>query len=263
MCISSGESEMTKTRIYAGETMRNGKLHHVLAYQNNAENLSNGVNAMILPVPAVGELNEQNLVDVTKFSDILKDMEELMKPRRRGMTKSLGDDDIIFGAAAGFSNLMKIGSYDVAAGSSMPNALKALAKLPAEKRPKISVGLLSTMSSMYKNWAFAICCWDGQIEAEPLVFVYEPMFPEKLFAPALDAHDGNAPKNQRVRRDHSIMFGSTIKDIGEYTNFALRTEAKLLFASNYAGFITSAITQNGDYWRSTEPESNVDLVFPT
>src|SRR5689334_16907226 len=82
MCCTFEKSEMSNTRIYVGEAVRQSKLVHVLAYQNNA--ISKGPNAMVLPFPTDVKLSQENVIDTTKFKTFLEDISEAS----RHITKS-------------------------------------------------------------------------------------------------------------------------------------------------------------------------------
>lgn len=102
------------------------------------------------------------------------------------------------------------GSYTIAL-ADKPEAMRdALAAVPAGKRPKIPVSFLAAFTEFYKDWPVAICCFDGNLGSpEPLLWWFKPRFDRVLFAPAIDAHDGNPPDpSVRVQRDHTLAFGS-------------------------------------------------------
>lgn len=87
---------------------------------------------------------------------------------------------------------------------------EALTHVPADKRPEIPISFLASLSKLYKDWPLAICCFNGDLEhPEPLLWWFEPRFERVLFAPAIDAHDGNPPDPAtRVDRDHTLAFAS-------------------------------------------------------
>src|SRR5512143_1353139 len=96
MCCTFEKSEMSNTRIYAGEAQRQGKLVHVLAYQNTA--ISRGANAMVLPFPTEVAMGRENVIDTTKFNNLLEEMGECiyyisMSAGRRGISLSAASFD--------------------------------------------------------------------------------------------------------------------------------------------------------------------------
>ncbi len=87
----------------------------------------------------------------------------------------------------------------------------ALNQVPKEKRPKLNRALFEVYAEWYPTWTLALCCFNNTEakRALPLLWWYEPMFPEELFLPALDSHTGDVPKlDGTVRVDHIVAFGS-------------------------------------------------------
>lgn len=220
MCCTFVESKMSNTLIYTGEGQRNGKTVHVLAYQNVAENLSNAPNAMVIPFPASAPMNENNVIDTSKFKDFLRNITDATKIRTRGMlggnmAKSasfdLNDDDAL---------VFDVGSYTVVLAEKVSQIPAALSRVPDHKRPAMSYKFLSGYEKLYPNQPVAVCCWSGTLEAEPLLWWYEPKDSSVLFAPTMDAHDGNAPDvESMVHTDHIISAGATIGGKGQLVKY--------------------------------------------
>ena len=211
MCCTSGPSRMKNTILYAGEATHpvTGRYIHVQAYQNEAQNLQDGPNAMILPFPAGAPLTRENIVDTRDCPDFLKDMAEAIAPKylgtRRGM-KSLKYSDA--------ADVFESGSYTVVLASSPGQIPEALERVPANKRPAPNLPLYAFYGRAYPGQPIAVCCWDGAIKPEPLLWWYEPAEPGMLFLPALDAHDGQPPRAGPVKVDHTLLFGSKLHDAG-------------------------------------------------
>ena len=128
MCVSIHASEMRATKIYAGEAIRDGKYVHVLSYQNEAVSLSSGPNAMILPIPAVGELGPENAIDTRQFPKFIGDIAETTKLPTLGY-----DDDVMKGMSLrSEGQVFDVGNYTVALGSSIWNALQACLSIPTD-----------------------------------------------------------------------------------------------------------------------------------
>jgi hypothetical protein len=209
MCVTLGPAKLSKTLIYAGESRHplDGRYIHVLAYQNRALNQAGRANAMVLPLPSKAAMSSSNAIGLSGYKDILKDLAKpiqsmsQVREARRSLTKSV--------------EVFDVGSYSVVLASRAEDAVAAISQLPSDKQPQLNREIFTTYSKWYSGWPVAICCWNGKVEPEPLLWWYEPVDPRKLFFPMVDAHDGKAPNLGRdVRRDHTILVGSTIHPFG-------------------------------------------------
>ena len=63
MCVSAASASLSNTIVYCGLAEKNGRVVHVMGYQNRAENLAAGPNCMILHLPAVGPMSPDNMPD--------------------------------------------------------------------------------------------------------------------------------------------------------------------------------------------------------
>jgi len=209
MCMTLRPARLSNTIIYSAEVKRDGKILHVIGYQNKAR-AARGPNAMILPIPTYGELGPENVVDTRKFKSILNTYDQAVD-RLRPRTRSFGSDKrLMKGIQARSYQVFESGSYTIALAKSSDGMREALTQVPEEKRPEIPVSFLSSLNELYKDWPIAICCFTGELEApEPLLWWFEPRFERVLFAPAIDAHDGNPPDPKvMVYRDHTLAFAS-------------------------------------------------------
>lgn len=254
MCITRFPARLSNTIIYAAEAQRNGEVFHVIGYQNEVK-AKGEPNAMILPLPAAGPLGPENVVDTRKFRDILGAYDkavERLRPRSRSLSR--GVDSLTAGVAGRGFQVFESGSYTIAL-AEKPSAMRlALSKVPAEKRPEIPVSFLASLSHLYKDWPIAICCFAGSLKSpEPLLWWFKPRFDRVLFAPAIDAHDGNPPDpNVRVERDHTLAFASyrshrahdhaLIEDIAE-----VPLEHQWMFLPSVVGTKIERMTGNGDF----------------
>lgn len=262
MCCSVDVSVMSNTLIYVGEGQRDGKLVHVVAYQNKAENMSSKPNAMVLPFPTSVPMNEQNVIDTSKFKSFLTDIAEATKRRRR--SAYLGSKGAVAAGSDDDALVFDVGSYTVVLAESVGKIGKALERVPENRRPTISNQFLLGYYKLYPNQPIAVCCWDGSIEAEPLLWWYEPKDTKNFFVPTMDSHDGGAPDiNALVYRDHIISTGSTVndnKDADEvyYTDKLPDNVADLLPQRVFGGKIKRTMT-NGDMFIKTGqlPTGNV------
>ncbi|WP_437927876.1 hypothetical protein WMF37_01175 [Sorangium sp. So ce291] len=242
MCCTFSPARLSSTLLYAGDAQRNGLYVHVLAYQNTAS--TSGPNAMILPIPAT-RLGPENAVDTRPFRTFLEDIREATRvPAARGYGPS-------FGAPRGSRPVVfDVGSYTVVLAESPRAVLAALGAVPEDKRPAINDRMLQAFEIYYPGWPVAVCCWNGDLQPEPLLWWYEPRFPEWLFAPALDAHDGDPPDLQAaVQVDHHLAFGSALRPEGQPVRY--RDDAgsyRPLLPSSVRGAELHVQMSNGDFW---------------
>lgn len=212
MCITTAAARLSKTLIYVGEGIRDGKDVHVLAYQNNATNDSPGPNAMVLPFPTADEMDERNVINTKTFKWFLKDIINASKMR----TRSLGSDSFSLNATKGISRsaqVFNVGSYTVVLAENVNQIPEALGRVPENRRPTISDYFLYGYGQLYPDQPIAVCCWDGEIEAEPLLWWYTPKNKDHFFIPTMDAHDGKPPRlSEAVRTDHIISVGAVDPD---------------------------------------------------
>lgn len=254
MCCTFTKSVMSKTRIYVGEAEKDGKHVHVMAYQNVAKTL--GPNAMVLPFPTDVAMGPANMIDTRKFKSFLKDISEAsrqitkgfsaggMRGERRGMT---------LGAKA--AQVFDVGSYTVVLAENVDQITEALTRVPAHKRPTVSQKFLNGYGDLYPNDPIAVCCWNGSIEAEPLMWWYEPRDRTELFIPTMDAHDGGAPNlHEEVQTDHIISVGSVGPTGGHqvrYSSQDIPEGVKDLLPSYVHGHKLPTFLENGDCFVKT------------
>jgi len=212
MCCTFEPATLSNTIIYAAEVMRSDGLAHVIGYQNSVSS-RRGPNAMLLPFPAEGRVGRENLVNGAAFKNILRSYEKAvdrLRPRRRSLMKGmfLGDEALL-GAVASHE-VFESGSYTIALAQRADGLLAALPEIPVEKRPALTKPFVDALSKLYPDWPIALCCFNGSMaEAEPLFWWFRPRFPEVLFAPAIDAHDGRPPSlEHQVHRDHTVAYAS-------------------------------------------------------
>ena len=255
MCITLHASQLSGTKIYAGEATRDGRYVHVLAYQNNATNSRPGPNAMVLPIPSASAMGAENAIDTRAFKGFLGDIAEATKQQSFSRSRGISKGTVLNSALPA---VFDVGSYTVVLGTDMEAAVQAVASVPENKRPELNADVLTAMAALYPGWSFAICCWDGKIEAEPLLWWYEPKAPSLLFAPSVDAHDGGPPKEGPVPVDAIVTFGSTLKPTGE-REVRYRTapppEVKALLPTRAVGEKIKGRLDNGDFWY---PVANFD-----
>ncbi len=256
MCITVAEAELSDTIIYAAEARRpSGEIVHVLGYQN-AVTEAKGPNAMLLPFPAAGTVGRGNLVNAAAFKGVLGDYEQAVD-RLRPMTKSVGRGIGSFGAAATDADAFDVfesGSYTVALVKKASALRAALEVMPEKVRPNITTGMIFTLGKLYPDWPMALCCFENGMSApEPLFWWYEPRFPDRLFAPGLDAHDGGPPDLARkAARSHTLAFAALESDHPidsqlQKQLFAVPEEHQWLLSARVCGRKINDLTPNGDF----------------
>lgn len=217
MCITTGPAHLSNTRIFAGASKIDNKIIHTLSYQNMVQNLSSGSNCMLLHFPASEEMTKDNIVDMEGYENFLKDVDAEYK--RDSMTKGISRS--IGVASLGFNkpvHRFDHGIYTILLSQSLAGIKKAVKDLPENKRPTISLDLLMFYQKTFKDWTYALCCFDNNDvrKSTPLFWWYVPKNPDVLFAPMLDSHTGDAPNlTKNVDEDHTVTFGV----LGELNNF--------------------------------------------
>lgn len=212
MCCSLGPARLSNTTIYAKEAMHpSGYLVHVVGYENKAQNLASGPNAMILPLPALpGSMGKANVLDTSAAPRILKDMAEAVTPKYRGGELSLGFTLRSTGMVPRVE-VFQHGIYTIVLAEDAAAIPDALDQVEPNKRPPLNRAIFEAYSKWYPAWSIALCCFNNEDarHATPMLWWYEPSDSSELFLPALDAHTGDVPDlNERVRIDHTIAVGS-------------------------------------------------------
>jgi hypothetical protein len=112
-----------------------------------------------------------------------------------------GDGPIVFDS----------GIYTVVLADDVSKIPGVLNKVPENKRPALNPEFFNAYDKWYKGWTFALCCFDNRDakNSAPMVWWYEPKYPDLMFFPALDAHTGKPPDlNASVLVDHCLVVAS-------------------------------------------------------
>jgi hypothetical protein len=241
MCVTVGKAKLSETRIYASEVkvLLGKRTVHVLGYQNTAA--SDGPNAMILPIPTNSPLGPENMLDMTSAPWVLEDMEKSCQPLMLGLDR---------GIPKSRAKVFDKGSYTVVLARDAADVIGALRRVPSNKRPEISLAFLEDYWKLYKGWPIAVCCWSGEIKAEPLMWFFKPKYPNLFFFPALDAHDGRVPDlEEQVPVDHFLMWGTKHGGYTPRFRQPLPPEIMNLFPSNINTWpLRNTSLLNGDFW---------------
>lgn len=257
MCVSLRPATFSSTIVYAHATVFEGRRVHVLGYQNNAKSETPGPNAMILPIPASAAMGPDNAIDTRGFSALLKDYVEDLRGVPRAIPCAV--------PRPGSVQVFQRGSYTIvlARDASTPAIMAAVDALPEAKRPTIDRALFDAYLRWYPGWHLALCCFEGSVEAEPMLWWYEPMNPEWLFLPGLDAHDGGVPRlDARVPLDHAIVVGVDDPRVGETVRAPrgwVPDSVRPLLATRIAGWPElHGYGNNGDWWLKPAATEEID-----
>jgi hypothetical protein len=254
MCVSLGPATFSSTILYAHATVFRGRPVHVLGYQNTAKSKVRGPNAMILPIPASVAMGPENAIDTRGFASVLKDYVQSL----RGPSRSRGDLSDANPVAAAKVQVFECGSYSIvlASDASAAAITTAMQSLPEPKRPPIDRAMFDAYLRWYPGWHLAICCFEGHVVAEPMLWWYEPMTPDELFLPGLDAHDGGVPDlAARVKLDHAIVvgIGNSPGSVSATIPDGVPDEIRPLLATRIDGwFQLAGRCSNGDWWMRPE-----------
>jgi hypothetical protein len=257
MCCTLEPAELSKTILYAGDTTINGQYRHVLGYQNRAENLYDGPNAMILPFPAVGRMGPENVVDVSSGKLFLADMAESLQRRTRSMSKGFGMD-AHHDTLGDYVEVFEAGDYTVVLAADARDIPQVLHMVPPNKRPRLNNEVFAAYAKWYPKWPVALCCFEAKtaVENQPMLWWYLPQAHDQLFLPAVDSHTGRAPNlKANVDRDHTLVVGTTaataqLLSQGNkvyYNDKSLSPELSKFLPSFVIGSNLTTRTTNGDF----------------
>jgi hypothetical protein len=210
MCITVKAAEMSSTKILSLPIKEYGT--HFLAYSNKVRNTSGKPNAMIFAIPGITK--QEWFHDTTKYKDFLDEVIDKASLDEWMGADSFGSRGETLNDSLGAFEEFKLGMYTVGLASSFDGAEAFIASLGDDKRPEVSESLRAFFREKYAGWSFAVCCFNAgeAINAQPIAFEYAPFNPGFLYFPTMDAHDGNAPRlNKMVDTDHVMIFEHTGK----------------------------------------------------
>lgn len=259
MCVSSAPARFTRTTVYAGEARRNGDLVHVLGYENTVQSRIKGRrllpwgkpatgNAMLLHFPAVpSSMSQRNVVDTESCPRILRDMVAALFP---AVADAIPAKRMTLAPTV---EVFDSGIYTVVLASDASAIPGALDRVAPQRRPDVKPKLFSWYARHFRDWPVALCCFDNREarHATPMLWWYEPRFPDLLFAPAVDAHTGGPPDLERpVDVDHHVALGSTDGDSGVGVTYSdpLSDEVRSLLPTHVVGAsYVNVRMDNGDF----------------
>jgi hypothetical protein len=278
MCCTLQPAQLSDTILYAAETEYLGKHVHVLGYENRAENRFDGPNAMLLPLPSKEAMGPENIINTTPFKKVLKDLSHALVVQTFGSRGNITKGVALRSARS--VQVFDSGSYTVVLADNASDIHGALELVPENKRPPMNAEIFDAYAEWYPEWRMALCCFNGKISPEPLLWWFEPKHKEILFAPALDSHNGRPPiLDKKVAVDHSVVFGSTLQPTGASVHYRdeIPDNAKPFFSTRIVGQAYGhprpQVMPNGDFIMSVkrlhesgpdydQPNLRVDRVPP-
>ncbi len=231
-CCSLAPAHFANTYGWVAETQKDGKLVHLLLYQNTARNLVEtphsdddtltepAGNAMMLPIPAVpGSMTSDNMLEGKNYKKVgetlsnvtprfFEDLRQMIFDFN-GYSQEMFAGSMSKSAVQAEAQVFDRGSYTVVLANNASKVADALCQVPLKRRPKLPREIIEAYGKWYPGWTFALCCFAKEAGGEPIVWWYEPKDPSHLFFPALDAHTGKAPVlNTLVDVDHHLTVSS-------------------------------------------------------
>jgi hypothetical protein len=254
MCCTLQPSHQSDTIIYSGRASRAGQTVAVLAYQNQSR--SYGANAMVLPFPTNEPMGRDNILDTRGAGHFLKDLDDSSKEQRR----SFGYKGLI-GArlnSADSVDVFESGSYTVVLASRPALIQDALVQVPANRRPTMTPEFLEGFEALYPGQPVAVCCWEGRLESEPLLWWYIPR-DERLFFPTMDAHNGGPPVRGSVRVDHTLIWGNPTGPYSPHWTSPLPPGIAELMPNRMSAVRPNGVQPNGDMWATGSTITRIPL----
>jgi len=216
----------SSTILYTAEVLppKHEQPVHVLGYENTVQGTptDRGLgNAMLLPIPAVpGTMSQLNCIPTKWCPRILQDYSLALIPPLPASAYMLLSSATP--PKPERVQMFESGIYTVVLAENAEAIPAALSRVPERKRPTMNPALFEAYSAWYPNWTFALCCFNvfHAAHATPMLWWYEPMNPNVLFAPGVDCHTGDVPDlTAEVVVDHTIIAGSYLLKGGKRVRF--------------------------------------------
>jgi hypothetical protein len=224
VCVAVAPAQFSATTVYAGEVARNGEVVHVVGYGNTVASRTaeprsgvlrrllgsparDGGNAMVLHFPAVpGTMSQSNALDTARCPHLLRDMVIAVEAVPAGGPAPAA----VQGLKA--VEVFDTGIYTVVLAGDPRDIPAALEQVPAGKRPPLNAALFDWYRQAFPGWPVALCCFNTRdaVKSAPVMWWFQPAYPDWLFAPAVDCHTGAIPDlGADVMTDHWVMLGSS------------------------------------------------------
>lgn len=230
---------------------------HLLSYSNKVKNLSGKPNSMILPIP--GKVDKDWFYNTTEYNKFMNDIERDTNThlyRSAGIlskSKSLSFDEF------------ELGFYKVITSNDIDRLKYRLLEFDESQRPEISEELLNFFKSNYEGWSFVVCIFSGnkEMEAQPIMFEYEPFEYNWIYFPTMDSHTGGAPDlNEDVRMDHALILDQRGLDESKVSAVKFSQELpEILKRRKYVTHQLKLALPNGDiYYNLSTIEDKTDFA---
>lgn len=259
MCCSMAPAKFTGTKICLADIRVTTFGHvHVLMYQNSVASFS-GPNAMLLHIPGK-DIRQENFIDTTRFSRILDDMVEAVRPRGRGGYLGLAN---FRGMEIPPVQVFDVGIYTVVLATKASLIPAALDRVPAEKRPAMNPALFAFYEKAFPDFAVALCCFNNraQKQAEPIMIWYRPKAADGLYRlPAIDCHTGDVPDlDADVQVDHWLFLASDQMSGGHEVNYrdSVPESVRQLLPRRVYGAYFGGQLRNGDFGIQRPEDLNI------
>ena len=199
MCVTTLEAQLSKTRIGAWDILHpQYGYRHVLAYQNNAQNLADSPNCMLLHIPGNEPLSAENIINTENDVEILLEMEYDVLGRPR-----------VF---ASQNQVVEMGVYHLGllndfSKESIENTLN---QIPENKRPQISQEIIQFYNNVFSGFPLVLCCFNNKDakDASPVMLHFNPRYPDMFQFNTLDSHGGLPDLNENIKFQQTIITGS-------------------------------------------------------
>ena len=248
MCVTSAKAYLNNT-VVGGWDIQHPTYgyRHVLAYQNAPKNLASGANCMLLHIPTTDDLVPSDLVDTSAYPNILYDLLELSKPHARGLSMS---------PEVPQNHVVEMGVYYVVLLNNFNQSAltAALNQIPELKRPVIAPALLDFYATSFSNYRLVLACFDNKdVQTASAIMVhYAPLFPDKIFFPLLEGHDGKVPHiGKNIKMHQQIIYGRHLQMVSLNNMYIhLLPEQLQPFLPRYASYqsLDGEILPNNDDW---------------
>ena len=201
MCITTLAAELKKTRIGVWDVLHpTFGYRHVLAYQNNPQNLSDQSNCMLLHIPSKEPLTPDCIINTENDVEFLMQMEKPFSPIVRGELKSFDN------------HIIEMGVYNIALLNDISATAveETLQQIPVGKRPEIPAAFLDFYKETFPRFPLILCCFNNKDtkNASPIMIHFKPKYPDVFMFPTLDSHGSVPNLREKVWFEQTLITGS-------------------------------------------------------
>lgn len=242
----------------------------VVGYENSILNLHSGPNCMMLLVHASEKIEGKDLLDFSKYPQILSNMSHRVFPPKlsRGIHDGLYGSARIASAMPAFAEVHKYtDSCTVVIANSPTSVPFVLEQVEENRRPTINREVLEPLEAMYPGWHLLLFCFKGNVGSQAVFFKYKPAASEFgwLRFPALDSHNGKAAKLGSMVSTNHHLFASwpEMKDGLHMLYGDMPEELKAYLPNSIVGSDPKGRYPNGDFgMRKDNSLIHLGRVYP-